>query len=330
MTPRRSGLHAVLAAAFLVGAAAVPQTAPAPVPDPNPLMARSTLPYQAPPFDRLKDTDYEPAIEAGMKEQLAEIARIADDPAPPTFANTIEAMERSGELLTRAYKVFSNLDEANTNDTLQKAKAVLAPKLSAHNDAIYLNPKLYARVQAIYDGRDSLGLGAEAKYLVERYQLLFVRSGAALKPADQSALMKINEEIAEQSDEVPAESPGGHQRLGRRGREEVRARRSLRRRPLGGRGGGEGEEARRTGGSSRCGTPRSSRRSPRSRKGSSARRSFRRRSPAAVTAEPTTPRRSCSVSRTCGRRRRSSSGSPTMPPTSSTTRWRRLPPTPRS
>ena len=199
MTPRRSGLHAVLAAAFLVGAAAVPQTAPAPVPDPNPLMARSTLPYQAPPFDRLKDTDYEPAIEAGMKEQLAEIARIADDPAPPTFANTIEAMERSGELLTRAYKVFSNLDEANTNDTLQKAKAVLAPKLSAHNDAIYLNPKLYARVQAIYDGRDSLGLGAEAKYLVERYQLLFVRSGAALKPADQSALMKINEEIAEQS-----------------------------------------------------------------------------------------------------------------------------------
>ena len=75
MTPRRSGLHAVLAAAFLVGAAAVPQTAPTPVPDPNPLMARSTLPYQAPPFDRLKDTDYEPAIEAGMKEQLAEMAR---------------------------------------------------------------------------------------------------------------------------------------------------------------------------------------------------------------------------------------------------------------
>jgi peptidyl-dipeptidase Dcp len=199
MTPRRSGFYALLAAAFLVCAAAVPQNAPVPTTNPNPLMTRSTLPFQAPPFDRLKDTDYQPAIEAGMKEQLAEVARIADDPAPPTFANTIEAMERSGELLTRAYKIFSNLDEANTNDTLQKAKAVLAPKLSAHNDAIYLNPKLYARVQSIYDRRDSLGLGPEAKYLVERYHLFFVRSGAALKPADQAALMKINAELADLS-----------------------------------------------------------------------------------------------------------------------------------
>ncbi len=199
MTPRRSGFYALLAAFFFICAAAVPQTAPAPVPDPNPLMARSVLPFQAPPFDRIKDTDYQPAIEAGMKEQLAEIARIADDPAPPTFANTIEAMERSGELLSRASKVFSNVDEANTNDTLQKAKAALAPKLSAHNDAIYLNPKLYARVQAVFDGRDSLGLAPEAKYLVERYRLAFVRSGAALKPADQAALMKINAEIADLS-----------------------------------------------------------------------------------------------------------------------------------
>ncbi len=197
MTPRRSGLFALLAVAFLVGAAVVPQTSPVPVPEPNPLMTRSALPFQAPPFDRLKDTDYQPAIEAGMKEQLEEIARIADNPAPPTFANTIEAMERSGELLTRAYKILSNLDAANTNDTLQKARAELAPKLSAHNDAIYLNPKLFARVQSIYDERDSLGLGPEAKYLVERYRLFFVRSGAALKPADQAALMKINAELAD-------------------------------------------------------------------------------------------------------------------------------------
>ncbi len=199
MTPRRSGFYALLAAFFFICAAAVPQTAPAPVPDANPLMTRSALPFQAPPFDRIRDTDYQPAIEAGMKEQLAEIARIADDPAPPTFANTIEAMERSGELLTRAYKVFSNVDEANTNDTLQKAKAELAPRLSAHNDAIYLNPKLYARVQAVFDERDSLGLAPEAKYLVERYRLAFVRAGAALKPADQAALTKINAEIADLS-----------------------------------------------------------------------------------------------------------------------------------
>ncbi len=112
-----------------------------------------------------------------MKQQRAEIAAIAGDPAPPTFANTIEAMERSGELLTRVYKIFLNIDQSDTNETIQKIKAELAPKLSAHNDAIYLDPKLYARVKAIYDERDTLGLDPEAKYLVERYHLTFVRAG---------------------------------------------------------------------------------------------------------------------------------------------------------
>ena len=265
-----------------------------------------------------------------MKEQLAEIAAIADNPAPPTFANTIEAMERSGELLTRAYKVFFNLEQSDTNEALQKIKAELAPKISAHNDAIYLNPKLYARVQAIYDRRDSLGLDAEAKYLVERYQLLFVRSGANLGAADKATLSKLNAEIAGAEDEVrrqissPTRTPRPSSSTGRpsspvsRTATSRRPRRRRRRRSS------------RTGGSSRCRTRRSSRRSPRSRTGSSARGSLRRRSRAAITAEPTTPRRSCSVSRICGRRRRSSSGSPRRPTTSSTTRWRRRPPTPRS
>src|SRR5207253_9446701 len=108
-------------------------------------------------------------IEAGMKDQLAEIDKIANDPAPPTFANTLEAMERSGALLTRVTKVFFNLTQSNTNDTLQKIKADQAPKLAAHSDAIFLNPKLFARVKALYDSRDALKLDPESHYLVERY-----------------------------------------------------------------------------------------------------------------------------------------------------------------
>src|SRR6187399_1359646 len=100
-----------VAASLLATALAVPQPAPTPAPRPNPLLTRSALPYQAPPFDRIRDADYGPAIEQGMKEQLAEIAAIADSPEAPTFANTIEAMERSGELLTRAYKVFANVEQ---------------------------------------------------------------------------------------------------------------------------------------------------------------------------------------------------------------------------
>ena len=84
--------------------------------DPNPFFERSPLQYQAPPFDKIRDADYAPAIEEGMKRQIAEIEAIANDPAPPTFANTIEAMERSGELLTRVAKVFFNLAQSNTND----------------------------------------------------------------------------------------------------------------------------------------------------------------------------------------------------------------------
>jgi peptidyl-dipeptidase Dcp len=167
----------------------------------NPLLERSTLPFQAPPFDQIRVSDYQPAIELGMTKQLAEIAAIANAPAAPTFANTIEAMERSGELLTRAYKVFLNVEHADTNPQLQKVKSTLAPKISAHNDAIYMNPKLYARVQAIYDKRDALGLDPEAKYLVERYRLFFVRSGANLGAADKAKLSKLNEELAALSSE---------------------------------------------------------------------------------------------------------------------------------
>ena len=164
--------------------------------EPNPFFQRSTLQYQAPPFDRIRDTDYVPAIEEGMKRQIAEIDAIANDPAPPTFANTLEAMERSGELLTRVTKVFFNLAASNTNDAMQKIRAEEAPKLAKHQDAIYLKAKLYARVKALYARRDALGLDPESRYLLERYHLAFVRAGAGLDDADKAKLRALNEEEA--------------------------------------------------------------------------------------------------------------------------------------
>jgi peptidyl-dipeptidase Dcp len=164
--------------------------------DSNPFFQKSPLQDQAPPFDKIKDADYAPAIEEGMKRQIAEIDAIANDPAPPTFANTLEAMERSGELLTRVAKVFFNLAQSNTDDAMQKIRADEAPKLAAHQDAIYLNAKLYARVKALYEKRDALGLDPESRFLLQRYHLNFVRAGAELKDADKVKLRALNEEEA--------------------------------------------------------------------------------------------------------------------------------------
>src|SRR5262249_19805625 len=111
--------------------------------------------------------------------------------------NTIGAMERSGELLTRATKVFFNMDQSNTNDAIQKVKGEIAPRLAAHNDAIYLNPKLYARVKNLYDRRATLGLDPEAAHLLARSHLPFVRAGATLSEADKATLTSLNKEQAE-------------------------------------------------------------------------------------------------------------------------------------
>src|SRR5277367_2575500 len=102
----------------------------------NPFYAPSTLPFHTPPFDRIKDEHYQPAIEAGMAQQLAEIERIADEAAPPTFENTLVAYQRSGRLLNRALAAFRAVSQASTNPTLQGAKTALAPKIAAHEDAI--------------------------------------------------------------------------------------------------------------------------------------------------------------------------------------------------
>ncbi len=158
--------------------------------------AASTLPYEAPDFRQLKDGDFQPAIEQAIRIKQAEIDRIANDPAAPTFANTIEAMERSGQVLNRANSVFSALVSTNTNDTLDKADSATAPQFAALNDATYLNPKLFARVKALHDQSGALGLEADQAHLLDLTYDKFVRSGALLTGADKTRLTTINGRLA--------------------------------------------------------------------------------------------------------------------------------------
>ena len=162
----------------------------------NPFAVPSNLPFQAPRFDIIRDADYQPAFEQGMVEQRAEIERIADNPAAPTFDNTIVAMERSGRMLDRVNEAFSGVVGANTNPALDKVQEIENPKLSQHQDAIYLNPKLFARVQSIYDRRAKLGLNPEQRQLVEVTYQQFVHAGAPLSPAEKEKLKALNTQIS--------------------------------------------------------------------------------------------------------------------------------------
>jgi peptidyl-dipeptidase Dcp len=162
----------------------------------NPFAKQSTLPYRLPPFDKIRNEHFTPALIAGMAEQRKEIDAITSNPKPATFENTIVPMERSGELLTRANAVFGNLTASNTNADLEKIQTEMAPKLSAHSDAIFLDPKLYARVHSLYEKRTSLNLDPESLRLLERYETLFVRAGAKLSDADKEKLRKLNERLS--------------------------------------------------------------------------------------------------------------------------------------
>jgi peptidyl-dipeptidase Dcp len=187
----------ILSAVFALGAVCAPLTADdANFGPSNPFYAPSTLPFHAPPFDKIKDEDYQPAIEAGMVEELSEIQAIADNSAPPTFENVLVAMERAGRLLRRATAAFFGVVGANTNPVLQKVRTAEAPKLAAHHDAIYLNPKLFARVAAVYKQRQSLKFDPESLRLLDVTYDSFVRSGANLLDADKAELKKLNEEIS--------------------------------------------------------------------------------------------------------------------------------------
>ena len=160
----------------------------------NPFYKASSLAFQAPPFDKIKDSDYQPAMEAGMARQIEEMNKIADSPAPPTFENTIVAMEKTGELFNRAYAAFNLVTGANTDAELEKVQEIEAPKLAAHSDAIFLNAKLYHRVAAIYKQLDALALDPESQRLVDFYNKRFVHAGANLSDHDKVKLKKLNEE----------------------------------------------------------------------------------------------------------------------------------------
>ncbi|MFB2684900.1 M3 family metallopeptidase [Shewanella mangrovisoli] len=160
----------------------------------NPLFQASTLQYQAPDFSVIKDEHFQPALEQGIKEHYQEILAIANNPAAPTFDNTIVAMEKSGALLTRASSVFYNLAGSNSNPALRKIQGEMAPKMAAHSDNINLNPALFARIEAIYNDRNNLSLTPEAVRLVEVYHQRFIMAGAKLTDEQKVKIRALNEE----------------------------------------------------------------------------------------------------------------------------------------
>ncbi|MEP7364716.1 MAG: M3 family metallopeptidase [Acidobacteriota bacterium] len=165
----------------------------------NPLLTESPLPYHLPPFEQIKDEHYQPAIEQGMVEQIAEWEKIANNREAPTFENTVEALQRSGVLFERALRAFRIIRSSLTNPALQKLDAELAPRLAAHTDAMFMNAPLFARIEGLYEKRDSLGLDAESKQLLRLYYLDFVRGGAKLSVSDKARMRELNSAIAKLS-----------------------------------------------------------------------------------------------------------------------------------
>src|SRR6267378_250182 len=198
-TTMRRVYLAILAATFPALALAGPKTAKtartSAMAD-NPFMQPSKLPFELPPFDRIRDSDYLPAFHAGIREQLTEVARIAHNPQPATFDNTIVALERAGQLLQRVDTAFGRLNACNTNPQMQEIDTEMAPKLTAQQDAIHLDPALWARVEALYEKRATLQLDPESLQLLTRYHTEFVRAGARLTAAEQTRLRTLNTEIS--------------------------------------------------------------------------------------------------------------------------------------
>ena len=162
----------------------------------NPFAKESPLPYLAPEFDKIKDADFQPALEAGMREQMKEMEAIANNTDEPTFENTLVAMEKSGQLYYRVKNIFDLLTGANTNPALQKVQQEIAPKQAAHTDAIYLNANLFKRVETIYNKKASLNLNAEDDRLVDYTYQQFILAGAKLNDSEKAKLKKLNEEEA--------------------------------------------------------------------------------------------------------------------------------------
>ena len=162
----------------------------------NPFFAQWGTPYEIPDFGKIKTEHYMPAFEEGMKQQMAEIDAIVNNPDAPTFENTVEAYEYSGELLNNVASVFFNLSECENSDEMEAIAEEITPKLSAHGDNIALNAKLFERIKAVYDQRESLGLNPEQMRLLEETYKGFVRSGANVPAEKQARFRELNEQIA--------------------------------------------------------------------------------------------------------------------------------------
>lgn len=162
----------------------------------NPLFVRSTLPYQAPHFDTLQDSHYRPAFDEALRQKRAEIAAIVGQSDAPTFANTVEALERSGEMLTRVTSIFFAMTSAHTNDYLQELDEAFSTELAGLANDIYLDDALFARINAVWENREAAGLDDEARRLVEVLHQRFILAGAKLPAADKQALKALNTEAA--------------------------------------------------------------------------------------------------------------------------------------
>jgi len=162
----------------------------------NPFFESWATPFGMPPFDRIRPEHFPPAFDRGMQQHIGEIAAIAGSAAPPSFPNTIEALERSGRLLERVSRVFFNLDASNTDDGIQAIARDYAPRLAQHQIRIALHPALFARIVDLHARRASLGLDPDQLRLIERYYLRFVRSGALLNPAQKERMAAISERLA--------------------------------------------------------------------------------------------------------------------------------------
>ena len=162
----------------------------------NPFAARSSLEFELPPFAQIKEEHYLPAFYAGCEQQLAEVRAILDTPGAATFENTIVALEKSGQMLMRMLLVFFNKSSSDTSDALDAIEEEIAPKLAAHQDAINLNPVLFARIKALYDNRESIGLNGEDSWLLERYYKDLIHAGAHLTESERDRLKQLNEELS--------------------------------------------------------------------------------------------------------------------------------------
>jgi peptidyl-dipeptidase Dcp len=184
----------VLAVIVFVAAGCAKKTVETPAA--NPFFTEFNTPFGVPPFDQIKTEHFMPAFEKGIADQRREIEAMAKNGEPPTFANTLEALDRSGTLLKKVGAVFNNLNSSNTNDQLQQIAKDVAPKLAKHEDDIALDPGLFARVKAVYEGRDKLTLTPEQSRLLEKTYKAFVRGGANLSPDKQARLRQVNGELS--------------------------------------------------------------------------------------------------------------------------------------